>query len=120
MDRIPPFLVGLTSTCLFPVVTLAQPVEPQKVEQAKPVCVQDRVTRELRCTTPPPKEGASEAPMEPVSKSPNSSRVYYPNCGAAWRAGVAPIYRGQPGYRVELDGDFDGIACEPVRNRNRR
>ena len=28
-------------------------------------------------------------------------------------AGAAPIYRGQPGYRDGLDGDSDGIACEP-------
>ncbi|MBJ7443284.1 MAG: excalibur calcium-binding domain-containing protein [Sphingobium sp.] len=33
----------------------------------------------------------------------------------AWAAGAAPIYRGQPGYDVSMDGDLDGIACEPVR-----
>ena len=38
--------------------------------------------------------------------------VYYPNCKAACAAGVAPIYRGQPGYRSGLDRDGDGIACE--------
>jgi hypothetical protein len=32
-------------------------------------------------------------------------------------AGAAPIYRGQPGYREEMDGDGDGIACEPHRMR---
>ena len=30
-------------------------------------------------------------------------------------AGVAPIYAGQPGYREEMDGDLDGVACEPYR-----
>lgn len=39
--------------------------------------------------------------------------AYYPNCAAARRAGVAPIQRGEPGYRSELDADDDGIACEP-------
>lgn len=39
--------------------------------------------------------------------------AYYPNCDAARAAGVAPIYRGQPGYREGMDGDSDGIACEP-------
>lgn len=39
--------------------------------------------------------------------------AYYRNCNAAWAAGAAPIYRGHPGYREELDGDSDGIACEP-------
>lgn len=41
--------------------------------------------------------------------------AYYPNCNAARAAGVAPISRGSPGYRLELDGDGDGIACEPIR-----
>lgn len=40
--------------------------------------------------------------------------VYYPNCDAARAAGVAPIHRGQPGYRQELDGDYDDVACEPI------
>lgn len=44
-------------------------------------------------------------------------RVYWPNCRAAWAAGAAPIYEGQPGYRVDLDGDLDGIACEPIHRR---
>jgi hypothetical protein len=41
--------------------------------------------------------------------------VTYPNCKAAWAAGAAPLYAGQPGYRAEMDGDGDGIACEPIR-----
>lgn len=45
--------------------------------------------------------------------------VYYRNCAAAWRDGAAPIYEGEPGYRPELDGDGDGIACEPMRYRTR-
>ncbi len=36
---------------------------------------------------------------------------------AARAAGTAPIYRGEPGYRDGLDGDSDGIACEPYRGR---
>lgn len=39
------------------------------------------------------------------------------NCKEAWAAGAAPLYRGQPGYRPEMDGDGDGIACEPFRRR---
>lgn len=41
--------------------------------------------------------------------------AYYSGCNAARAAGVAPIYRGQPGYREGMDGDGDGIACEPYR-----
>jgi hypothetical protein len=39
--------------------------------------------------------------------------VYYSGCREAWAAGAAPIHRGEPGYRPEMDGDDDGIACEP-------
>ena len=41
--------------------------------------------------------------------------AYYPDCDAARTQGHAPIFRGQPGYREELDADGDGIACEPFR-----
>jgi len=37
-------------------------------------------------------------------------------CNDARAAGTAPIYRGEPGYRENMDGDGDGIACEPIRN----
>ncbi len=43
--------------------------------------------------------------------------VFYRNCSEARAAGAAPIYRGQPGYRSEMDGDGDGIACEPYNGR---
>lgn len=41
--------------------------------------------------------------------------VYYINCDDARAAGAAPIYAGSPGYREGMDGDSDGIACEPYR-----
>ncbi|WP_230280990.1 excalibur calcium-binding domain-containing protein [Croceicoccus sp. Ery15] len=40
---------------------------------------------------------------------------YWAGCNDARAAGTAPIYRGEPGYRKEMDGDSDGIACEPYR-----
>ena len=52
-----------------------------------------------------------------VQARPQPSGAYYANCDQARAAGVAPIYRGQPGYRPEMDGDNDGIACEPYRGR---
>jgi len=42
--------------------------------------------------------------------------VYYTGCNEVRALGKAPLYAGQPGYRVEMDGDSDGIACEPIRN----
>jgi Excalibur calcium-binding domain len=38
-----------------------------------------------------------------------------PNCATARALGLAPAYRGDPGYRSHLDRDNDGIACEPYR-----
>jgi hypothetical protein len=43
--------------------------------------------------------------------------TYYPNCKIAWQLGKAPIKRSEAGYREALDGDHDGIACEPYRYR---
>lgn len=43
--------------------------------------------------------------------------VYYAGCNEVRAAGKAPLYAGQPGYRPEMDGDGDGIACEPHRPR---
>jgi len=54
-----------------------------------------------------------------VAERPARSQVYYRNCREAWAAGAAPIRRGQPGYRPEMDGDNDGVACEPYRGRRR-
>lgn len=48
---------------------------------------------------------AGTGPDEPSS-------VYYGNCAEARRAGAAPLYRGEPGYRSGLDRDSDGVACE--------
>jgi hypothetical protein len=36
----------------------------------------------------------------------------FPNCSAARAVGVAPSYRGQPGYWSKHDADNDGISCE--------
>ena len=44
-----------------------------------------------------------------------SSAVYYRDCNVVRAAGAAPLRRGEPGYRQEMDGDNDGIACEPHR-----
>lgn len=39
--------------------------------------------------------------------------VFFASCADARAAGVAPINANQPGYRLGLDTDRDGIACEP-------
>jgi hypothetical protein len=36
-----------------------------------------------------------------------------PSCAAARAMGLAPAWRGQPGYYPQHDADRNGIACEP-------
>lgn len=43
--------------------------------------------------------------------------VHYSGCNEVRAAGRAPLYEGQPGYSEKMDGDRDGIACEPIRSR---
>ena len=43
--------------------------------------------------------------------------VYYAGCNEVRALGKAPLYAGQPGYRIGMDGDGDGIACEPHRTQ---
>lgn len=63
-------------------------------------------------SSPPP----AGAPRR-VAPPPRPDGVYYSGCREARAAGAAPLYRGRPGYRPEMDGDGDGIACEPYRGR---
>jgi len=61
------------------------------------------------------KSGWAFATSSPEQIQQRESSAYYANCSAARAAGVAPIHAGEPGYREEMDGDLDGIACEPYR-----
>ncbi len=57
--------------------------------------------------------------MSEEEKTASEQSAYYPRCSAARAAGKAPLYRGDPGYRPELDADNDGIACEPYPRHRR-
>jgi hypothetical protein len=54
----------------------------------------------------PPANRAFEAPSI-------GPPVHYSGCNEVRALGKAPLYRGQPGYSTDMDGDLDGIACEP-------
>jgi hypothetical protein len=56
-------------------------------------------------------------PLDLVREHIPPPSAYYSGCDEARAAGVAPLYVGEPGYRPEMDGDDDGIACEPYRGR---
>jgi hypothetical protein len=57
------------------------------------------------------------ATMSPAEVAASEASAYYFNCDAARSAGAAPIRSGEPGYRDELDGDGDGVACELYHGR---
>jgi micrococcal nuclease len=56
----------------------------------------------------------SATTASPTTSRPLATRTtrYYADCAEAKKAGVAPIHRGDPGYRSGLDRDDDGIACD--------
>jgi hypothetical protein len=52
------------------------------------------------------------------SRTPTVDGAYrFRSCAAARAAGVAPMRRGDGAYNPNLDGDGDGISCEPIRGR---
>ncbi|HYN71114.1 MAG TPA: DUF1524 domain-containing protein [Nakamurella sp.] len=55
---------------------------------------------------------ATTAAQPPAAPPASPADPYFKNCAAARAAGAAPLYRGRPGYREQMDGDRDGIACE--------
>ena len=47
--------------------------------------------------------------------TPARAAMSYGGCGEVWARLNRPIYRGEPGYREDMDGDGDGVACELPR-----
>ncbi|WP_187336284.1 excalibur calcium-binding domain-containing protein [Novosphingopyxis iocasae] len=41
----------------------------------------------------------------------------YSGCDEVRAAGVAPIYSSERGFSDRLDGDGDGVGCEPYRGQ---
>lgn len=54
----------------------------------------------------------SAAAPQPETTPTDHGSTYFANCAAARAAGAAPLHVGRPGYRAEMDGDGDGVACE--------
>ena len=52
------------------------------------------------------------AVRQPGERAKIERSVTYSGCREVARLGKAPLYAGQPGYRRNMDGDGDGIACE--------
>ena len=70
--------------------------------------------------TPPTTMGSATTTMpvqgKPTDKATNapetSASEYYKSCAEAVKSGAAPITSGQPGYRIGLDSNHNGVACE--------
>lgn len=86
---------------------------------------EDRSEPEWRVPSPSPTSPVVSgigniATMAPVATTkavrtatqPAPRQTYFRNCADAKAAGVAPMRRGDPGYRSGLDRDGDGIACD--------
>lgn len=56
-----------------------------------------------------PRDAQDQARMDHVMGS-----VRYAGCDEVRAAGKAPLHYGEPGYDPGMDGDGDGIACEPI------
>ena len=50
--------------------------------------------------------------------APALAEVQYASCAEARAAGAAPMRVGEPGYRLGLDRDRDGVACEDRGDEN--
>ena len=74
--------------------------------------------------TPPPLPASAEdqqwtaradesAPAPQPKPAAAVQSVHYAGCSEVRAAGKAPLHSDDPGYSPEMDGDGDGIACEP-------
>ena len=56
--------------------------------------------------------------LSAVLAAPAVADVQYASCAEARAAGAAPMRVGEPGYRLGLDRDRDGVACEDGGDEN--
>lgn len=113
-----------TATAPSPVVAAPELAlqAPLSIRSPETATETDRVVTYRPIVAVKPKDSApynvDRAPYRrspPVRDTGSENSVYYSGCREARAAGAAPLYRGQPGYRAGMDGDNDGIACEPYR-----
>jgi len=100
-------------------VAEAQAAELAEAPRARPVPAAERVSLPRSRAIRARRAVAAGAQAVAQADERPAVTVYFPGCNAVRAAGLAPLYRGQPGYRPEMDGDDDGIACEPHRGHRR-
>lgn len=57
--------------------------------------------------------GEAEGVRQSAGEWAKGAEVHYAGCNEVRALGKAPLYSWQPGYDRKMDGDDDGIACEP-------
>lgn len=111
--------IPLASLATFAAVYWLTPA-PAAVAEAKPAAIVEApapaTAPAVRRPPARPRRAVVASASTPVRRA-RSVEVYFAGCNAVRAAGLAPLLRGQPGYRPEMDGDDDGIACEPHRGR---
>jgi hypothetical protein len=85
---------------------------------AVPAAKRAKVRRGRTAARPRRPAAATARAVRPARRA-KAVSVYFSGCREVRAAGLAPLLRGEPGYRPEMDGDDDGIACEPWRGRRR-
>lgn len=55
---------------------------------------------------------ADETGDEALSQTAQTQSLYFKNCQEAIASGLAPLHKGEIGYREALDTNKDGVACE--------
>jgi hypothetical protein len=67
-------------------------------------------------SAPVPNRQVASATSRPAAELAEGG-LYFRSCAEAAAAGYENIPMGTPGYRQGLDGDYDGVACEPYTGR---
>ena len=97
-----PFLLAFAACGSSSPSTPAQTTAP--LQTTAPV--QPLLETEAPTTTPAPTTTVEVTTTAEAAREP-----FYENCDAVRAAGKAPLLRGQPGFRDELDRNNDGVAC---------
>ena len=87
---------------------------PYYVPEAEPVA--PRAAPPARPAAPVEAPPGAHPGLPPHAGGPGAQKggEFYRDCPSAWAMGKGPLFRGQPGYRPDLDPDGDGVACHPV------
>ena len=73
----------------------------------------DELRAEIRDIVDPPRVYGPTPRSQPQRIFAPRPDGNYRNCAQAFAAGRMSIPRHDPSYRARLDGDGDGLACEP-------